>query len=200
MRPLLLFALGLAVWAGCFVLISQLGTWAPLAALGPLLALWALRSDANARLLVRPEGRLLAIGLVGGLVMTAATYALFALATRLEPSVGALTQALYVTLRAPSFSPLARGLLIPLVAAAEEVVFRGTVLSGGTRPALRAVAVSSILLGVAHLASGSWLLALVAALSGAAWGGLRVATRSCVPSIVTHVLWDLAILVVRPLA
>ncbi len=193
------FFAALAVWGGCFVLISRTGSWAPLAVLGPLLAAAVLFGDPHARALLRPSLRLLAFGLAGAAVMIAGTYALFGVFARLAPDLRLLTIGLYNELRAPSFTAAERAALIPLVAAAEEVVFRGIALPDGGRGAVRAVALNALLVGVAHLSSGNWLLALVAALCGAAWGGMRVATRSCVPSIVTHVLWDLAILVVRPL-
>ena len=197
LRPSFLAAL--AVWGGCFVLISRTGSWAPLAVLGPLLAAAVLAADPHARDLLQPSVRLVAYGLAGAAVMTAATYLLFGVFTRLLPDLRLLTIGLYNELRAPSFTPAERATLIPLVAAAEEVVFRGIALPDGGRGAPRAVALTSLLVGVVHLSSGNWLLALVAALCGAAWGALRVLTRSCVPGIVTHVAWDLAILVVQPL-
>ena len=193
------FFAALAVWGGSFVLISRTGSWAPLAVLGPLLAAAVLFGDPQARALLRPSLRMLAFGFAGAVVMIAGTYALFGIFARLAPDLRLLTIGLYNELRAPSFTAAERAALIPLVAAAEEVVFRGIALPDGGRGAVRAVALNALLVGVAHLSSGNWLLALVAALCGAAWGGMRVATRSCVPGIVTHVLWDLAILVVRPL-
>ena len=193
------FFAGLAVWGGCFVLISRTGSWAPLAVLGPLLAAVVLFSDPKARGLLRPSVRLLALGLAGAAVMTVSTYALFGVFVRMAPDLRLLTIGLYNELRAPSFTPAERAALIPLVAAAEEVVFRGIALPDGGKGAVRAVALNALLVGVTHLSSGNWLLALVAAVCGAAWGTLRVVTRSCVPSIVTHVTWDLAILVVQPL-
>lgn len=195
LRPTFLAAL--VLWAACFVLISRTGTWGPLAVLGPLLAAVELYSAPDARRLLRPSARLLALGLAGAAVMTAATYALFGLFAQLLPALRPLTLELYHELRAPSFTPAERAALIPLVAAAEEILFRGAALpDGGPLPP---VLVNAVLVGAAHLSSGNWLLALVAALCGAAWGGMRVVTRSCVPGIVTHVFWDLAILVARPL-
>ena len=199
MRPRPSFLAALAVWGGCFVLISRTGSWAPLAVLGPLLAAFVLVRSPQARALLRPSMSLLAIGVAGGAVMIAGTYALFAVLVRLAPDLRLLTIGLYNELRAPSFTPAERAALVPLVAAAEEVVFRGIALPDGGKNAARAVAVNALLVGAAHLSSGNWLLALVAALCGAAWGAMRVATRSCVPGIVTHVAWDLAILVVQPL-
>ena len=193
------FFAALAIWGGCFVLISKTGSWAPLAVLGPLLAAFVLFTEPQARELLRPSVRLLALGLAGAVVMTASTYALFGVFARLAPDLRLLTIGLYNELRAPSFTPAERAALVPLVAAAEEVVFRGLALPDGGKGAARAVAVNALLVGATHLSSGNWLLALVAAICGSVWGTLRVVTRSCVPSIVTHVAWDLAILVVQPL-
>lgn len=193
------FLAALAIWGGCFVLISKTGSWAPLAVLGPLLAAFVLFTEPQARELLRPSVRLLALGLAGAVVMTASTYALFGVFARLAPDLRLLTIGLYNELRAPSFTPAERAALVPLVAAAEEVVFRGLALPDGGKGAARAVAVNALLVGATHLSSGNWLLALVAAICGSVWGTLRVVTRSCVPSIVTHVAWDLAILVVQPL-
>lgn len=197
------FFAALAIWGGCFVLISKTGSWAPLAVLGPLLAAFVLFTEPQARELLRPSVRLLALGLAGAVVMTASTYALFGVFARLAPDLRLLTIGLYNELRAPSFTPAERAALVPLVAAAEEVVFRGLALPDGGKGAPRAIAIAvtlnALLVGVTHLSSGNWLLALVAAICGVAWGTLRVVTRSCVPSIVTHVAWDLAILVVQPL-
>lgn len=195
-RRVPLFVAGLLVWSGCFFLIARLGSWAPLALLGPLLASSGLWFLPGARQLVRPNARLLALGLAGAVVMTAGTYGLFALLVPLVPELRTLTVSLYFTLRTPWFSPVERALLIPLVAASEEIVFRGVALQDR---GWRGVALNALIVGIAHLSSGNWLLALVAFICGAVWGGLRVFTRSCVPSIVTHVLWDTAILVVHPL-
>jgi len=187
---------------GAFVLITKLGTWAPLAVAGPLLAAFVLVREPNSRSLLRPTMRLFLLGLGGALLMTTATYLLFAFFSRQLPDLRLLTIGLYNELRAPGFTPLERGMLIPVVAAAEEVLFRGLALpdgEAGFSRSARAVVINSSVVGLAHLTSGSWLLALIAALCGAAWGGLRVWSRSCVPSVVTHVIWDLSILVFWPL-
>lgn len=196
------FVLALAVWIGAFLLITRLGTWAPLAVAGPVLAIFVLLRDGDARKLLRPRISLVLLGLAMGTTMTIATYVLFDVFSRMTPQLKPLTTLLYGELHAPGFTRLERGVLIPLVAIAEEVVFRGTVLPNrdvGRRRAVTAVLLNSLVVGVAHLASGNWLLAVVAALTAIVWGGMRVWTRSSVPSVVTHVMWDLAILVFWPL-
>ena len=194
-----MFVAALVVWGGSFLFIARLGSWAPLAVAGPVLAALVLVREPAARALLRPRASLVLLGLLCAAVMTGATYLLFDLFARAMPVLRPLTIDLYTLLRAPSFTPLTRAALIPLVALSEEILFRGTALPEGGKGAVRAVALNALIVGAAHLFSGSWLLALVAALCGAVWGGLRVATRSCVPSAITHVFWDLAILVFRPL-
>ena len=197
LRPL--FILALAIWAGAFVVLSRWGTWAPLGVLGPLAAALVLATDRQARALLVPTPRLLLFGLAGAVIMVGGTYLSYALLARVAPELPLLTAALYRDLRAANFTSAERAALIPLVAAAEEIVFRGVALPDGGKRAPMAVALNALIVGAAHLASGSWLLALVATLAGALWGAMRTATRSCVPSVITHVLWDLTILVFRPL-
>jgi len=62
------------------------------------------------------------------------------------------------------------------------------------------VAAVAFLYGAASLASGSLLLGVLAAGCGFTWGLLRVVSRSLWPAVLTHAAWDLAVLVVWPLA
>ncbi len=185
------------------MLVTHYGTWAPLAVAGPLLAAIVVATDARTHALLRPSVKLVAFGLAAAAAMIIATYVLFDLLSRMAPALKPMTANLYGELRAAKFTPFERGALIPIVAIAEEIVFRSTSLREhdevGVRHAVAAVLLTSLIVGAAHLASGSWLLALVAGLCGVYWGGLRALTRSCVPSIISHVLWDLAVLVVWPL-
>ncbi|MEO8877978.1 MAG: CPBP family intramembrane glutamic endopeptidase [Polyangiaceae bacterium] len=202
MRVTPTFVIALALWMGTFVLMNHFGTWAPLGALGPILAGIVLFREPAARQLLRPNLRLTMIGLGMGSAMVIATYVLFDLFSRVAPELHPLTIALYGALRAPGFTLIERGVLVSLVAVAEEIVFRGTVLPDrevGLRKAAIAVAMNSTIVGVAHVASGNWLLALVAGLTAVLWGGLRVWTKSSVPSILTHIMWDLSVLVIWPL-
>jgi membrane protease YdiL (CAAX protease family) len=50
------------------------------------------------------------------------------------------------------------------------------------------------------LTAGSFLLVACAFACGAVWGTLRVATGSLAAPIVAHVVWDLGVLLVWPVA
>jgi membrane protease YdiL (CAAX protease family) len=91
---------------------------------------------------------------------------------------------------------LAVALLVCVIVPGEEIVWRGAV----TLPAAarwgpwRGCLVGAAAFSAAHLAFGSPLLLLAAAGAGFFWGGLVVKTRSLVPVLVCHLLWDLTVL------
>ena len=63
-----------------------------------------------------------------------------------------------------------------------------------------AVAASAGLFTLAHLTSGPPVLALAAALAGAAWTALAIRARSLFAPFVAHLLWDVTMLWVTPLS
>jgi NADH dehydrogenase len=99
-------------------------------------------------------------------------------------------------------SPLA--LAVPLLACVivpgEEIVWRGAV----TLPAAArwgpwwGCLVAAAAFSAAHLAFGSPLLLLAAAEVGFFWNWLVVKTRSLVPALLCHLLWDLTVLLWLP--
>ena len=52
---------------------------------------------------------------------------------------------------------------------------------------------------LAHAALGSGLLLVVAFLCGIAWGALRAASKSLLPPLVAHLVWDVVVLLWLPL-
>lgn len=200
--------LAAALWLGGFAWVAWKGSWAPLAALAVLAAArLVLRDPATRRLLVlRPPAA--ALGGAGAAAMVGATYALYAPLARSFPALPGATRTLYGLLRAGAYQPTTLALLVIVISACEEVVWRGRTLADAeSRPgapplaaaAAARVLVIALLYGACHLSSGSPLLALLAAGCGLAWGLLRVAGRSLWPAIFAHAAWDLAILVVCPL-
>jgi len=150
----------------------------------------------------------LALAAAGAVGMVGATYALYGLLANVFPALPAATAGLYGVLRAGGYGRVSLAALVVLISACEEVVWRGRPLEeaelrSGTRPltvaATARVILVALLYGACHLSSGSFLLALLAAACGLAWGLLRVAGRSLWPSILAHGARDLAILVVWPL-
>lgn len=94
-----------------------------------------------------------------------------------------------------------RGALVALLAACEEVAWRGgvqQVLSerlGSTRAWLAA----SLLFGLAHLGTGNAVVALLALAGGLAWGGLYLLRGRLLPAVLSHVAFSFALFYNNPL-
>ncbi len=172
--------------------------WYRMAASGALLSAAAIPGvEVGWRALAGPGPR---HGLQG-LGAAAVLYALGAGAARLlaaVPSLDAQTALLYGWKRAVPGS-----LTVPLVLAivlAEEIVWRGAVTLpiaarlGPWRGALAAAAAFAL----AHLPMGVPLLPIVALGAGLFWSALVLGTRSAVPALVSHAVWDLAVLFWAP--
>jgi membrane protease YdiL (CAAX protease family) len=52
---------------------------------------------------------------------------------------------------------------------------------------------------LAHAAIGSLLLVVVALLCGIVWGALRAASKSLLPPLIAHLVWDVLVLLWLPL-
>ncbi len=200
-------AIAFFVWSGGFLAVGRLGSWLPLALAATLAAARLLWRDPLTRPLLRPSAALLGLGLVAGLSMAAATWGLWVWAVQSVPELRPEVVQLYGILRAEKLSRPALAALLSVVASSEEIVWRGRILEKCARAAERLTRPRQLLpvvghaafYGAAHLASGSWTLALVAFACGTVWGLLRVMQRSLWPAIVTHVLWDLLVLIAWPL-
>lgn len=206
----LVLGLGLAAWLVSFTLLARSGSWAPFALAGAALGIAAILSGRETRALLRPTFATAAAGLGAGLLQVALTHAGFALASSASPALRAAAGRLFVLLEVGGYAPGARAALIVLIASCEELVFRGALLGPARRRAQRLwrrvggedllrVAGLAAAYGLAMATLGSGLLLVVAFACGLAWGWLRVGTRSLVPPILAHVVWDLGVLVVWPL-
>ncbi|MEX1368418.1 MAG: NAD(P)H-binding protein [Nannocystaceae bacterium] len=94
-----------------------------------------------------------------------------------------------------------RLVLLPLIVLGEDVVWRGALtlpLAARIGPALGSVAAGSVF-AVAHLTSGPPLLVAAALIMGTLWSALAIRSRSLVPVLVSHLVWDLLVMFVRPL-
>jgi membrane protease YdiL (CAAX protease family) len=209
MSPRLDLPLALLAWVIGFAWVATAGSWLPLAALAALAAARLAVGDPATRALLRPRAAGWGLGAAGGAAMIAATYALYRPLGASFPALRPATRELYGVLNAGGYPPAALAALVLVVSACEEIVWRGRTLAGAaeaagarrlTWAAAGRVAALSLIYGAAHLASGSLLLAALAAGCGLAWGLLRVAGRSLWPAILTHAAWDLAVLVGWPLA
>ncbi len=202
-------SIAVLIWSVGFLWVSVSGSWALLAGLAVAAALRLLVGDPLTRRLLTPTLWAIGVGVVGAAIMIIGTYASYFLLSRLIPPLVDATADLYRLLRADAYGQLRLAALITLVSASEEIVWRGRLLEspGDVEPAawptraqaLRVVGAATVY-ALAHIASRSITLAIVAFICGIAWGLLRVAMRSLWASILTHALWDLAILVFWPLA
>jgi membrane protease YdiL (CAAX protease family) len=185
-----------AIWAW-----RPAGFWVGIAAgsaLLGLLALWLRRRwvrDAGPR-----QGDV-ALGLAAALALYAVFWAARLLLPRLSPAGPSQLAYLYALVAAAPWQ-LVAVLTARVVAPGEELFWRGLVL-----PAMRerglapwaAVGAAAGAYGAAHLFSGRALLALAAFAAGLAWGAMYQRLGRLAPVIVSHVLWDLAVLLFFPL-
>lgn len=186
-----------------------LGQWIALGGIAVVLALGSLVVDraANLRLFRSlwpdtPREALVGLcaGIVGGVVMTFATYALYEPVVRAAPfffhDVGHL-YGVFVAL--PTWA--ATLILVPIIAC-EELVWRGVVQSTiayRLSPAA-AAALTCVVYALAHAPAGSPVLALAAFGCGLVWCALRGLTRGLVAPLVAHLVWDFSVLLLHPLA
>ncbi len=94
--------------------------------------------------------------------------------------------------------PAAGLVLLVGIVIGEDLVWRGAVtlpLAACLGP-LTGALVAGLAFALAHLTSGPPILWLAAALAGTTWSVIAIRTRSLVPVIVSHVTWDLAMVVV----
>lgn len=209
MSPRLDLPIAAACWLLGFAWVGFAGSWIPLVVLASLAAARLVLGDPGTRRLLRPHAGALALGAAGGVAMVGATYGLYRVLVPLFPALPGATRGLYGVLNSAGYRPLALGALVVVVSFCEEVVWRGRpladVAAGADRSrlggrALVHVAAVALLYGAASLPSGSLLLGVLAAGCGFTWGLLRVAGRSLWPAVLTHAAWDLAVLVIWPLA
>lgn len=210
-HPAAWVAVGTAAWWVCFVLLVRWETWAPFALAGPLVAALAVATRAVPPRLLHPTLGTVGAGVAAGVVMVLGTHAAFGAAVRLVPALRPATMALYQAMRVAGASLGARMVLLPLIGASEEVIFRGVLRQtdeAGTRERIRRSVTGSGLLqlgawaavyGVTTATLSSGLLAAWAFACGLAWGWLRIASGSVVAPMAAHVLWSLGVLVWWPL-
>jgi len=203
-------ALALLGWLLCFAVLAYRGTWTPFAFVGVLLATLAVKWSAVPLSQFRLDRRTLLIGVGAGVMMVLVTHLAYGRLSAAFPAVRSGTLELLSLLNVVGFSPPARAALIVVIASCEEVLFRG-LLPGSARGQQRALRWPSgrefggllgwsLLYALTTLPLASSLLVLCAFVCGTVWATLRLATGSVVVPILAHVLWDLGVLVVWPLA
>ena len=194
--PIACVALWIVAAAGARVLGVWLAVGGGAIVLG--VAVWAL--DRNrVRHLLRPSAGLIAVGAVAGGAMTALTHLLYPVVARHVPSIAADAATLYAAFRGPS--PAVAAIALGPIVIGEELVWRGAVQAAlvGRFGRRGGVFLAALAYALAHAALGSPLLVVVAFLCGIAWGALRAASKSLIPPLVAHLVWDVLVLLWLPL-
>jgi membrane protease YdiL (CAAX protease family) len=192
--------LSIVIWLAAAESAGRLGIWLAIGGASVVLGVVILVTDRSASAaLLRANARRILVGVAAGALMGAATYLLYPPVARLWPFITTDTARLYAAFRAPSVA-VASVALVPIIVG-EELVWRGVVQTWLTRRlgAWGGVALAAFAYAMVHAPLGSPVLVAVAFACGLAWGTLRAATASLVPSLVAHVLWDVVVLLWLPL-
>jgi uncharacterized protein len=202
-----LWALALTGWVACFGVLMVTGAWTPFAFLGVALVFLVVSQGAVSRDLLRPSLRVVVQGVASGAAMVLATHLAYRVVVSVLPSVGEATRELIELLAVPGFSPIERATLITVIAACEEVIFRGLIPAparargGGwpTRAELLRIGASTGAYALTTAPLGSPLLMACALVCGSLWAAMRVTSGSLVVPVLAHTIWDLGVLLVWPL-
>jgi membrane protease YdiL (CAAX protease family) len=188
------------VWALGASQSHTFGLWLALGSTAIFLGVVATGLDGRALVAsLRCQPRALAIGAVVGLGMIVATKLVFASLAVALPVLLSGTRELYGAFG--EIGPWAPFLLLPLVVAGEEIVWRGVVYRAldGRMKWTAVVLVGAALYGLAHAPVGSPVLVLACLCVGVCWNTLRYWTDSLAAVFVAHMVWDLSILIFFPL-
>lgn len=185
-------ALAAVAWGALFAL-GRAGFWTRAAAAGLAIGVYAVvaqREELGD--LLRPTVVDVAIGAGGAVVLYGVFWAGDALLRRWVPAAAAHVDELYGVRLVPSSERLPAPAVIPFVGVCEELFWRGMVQTrAGFLLALTAYA-------AVHLWERKAVLVLAAVVGGAFWGGLFAWRETLVAPIVSHALWDLAVVVWFP--
>jgi hypothetical protein len=210
-RRLAALAVATAVWATNFAVLARCASWIPFAFTGVALVAADIWVGAIPRRAVRLSGAAVATGIAVGLMMVAFTHFAYARLADLVPGMTNATASLLALLNVSGFSPLPRAGLVVVIATCEEVLFRGPLspasgapgragFRGLARADVARIVAAAAVYALATATLGSPLLVLCALLCGVAWGTIRLLTGSLLAPVIAHVVWDLGVLIIWPLA
>lgn len=161
---------------------------------------WHLHGE-RLRELLRPSALRLALGVVLGVAMAAATHLLYRLTVGLVPAVSPMVAELYRNIEQDPPGPLLALPVVLVVVLAEECVWRGLLVDALWS---RVGAAATLLLATAayslpQLAARSLPLVAAALGCGLVWTAIRLWRREILTPLVTHLVWDVLIFVAVPL-
>ncbi len=181
-----------AAWGALFGL-ARTGFWSRAAGAG--LAIGAYAAVAQREVigeLLRPSLVDVAIGVAGAVVLYGVFWAGDAVLRRRVPKAAAHVDDLYEVRSLSSSKRLPVPVVVPFVGVCEELFWRGFV------QARAGFLLALALYAAVHLWERKAVLILAAAVGGAFWGGMFTWRGSLVAPIVSHALWDLAVVVWFP--
>jgi len=184
--------LAAVAWGFLFGLRRQ-AFWARAALAGLAIGAYAVVAQRS-RMgdLLRPTVADVALGLAGAVVLYGLFWAGDRVLRRWLPAVSAQVAELYAIRSIPSAEPLPIPLVLLLVGPCEELFWRGFVQQrAGFLVALACYA-------AVHVWERKAVLILAAVAGGAFWGALFAWRGTLVAPIISHALWDLAVVVWFP--
>jgi membrane protease YdiL (CAAX protease family) len=192
-------AAAVGLWALAAAVSSRVGFWTGMGSAALVFGALASFADRSLWRLTLPIrlGALL-YGTGAGLLMAVAAWVLYPPLALAAPWLSSDKAGLYAEFAA--LTPLHAALLLPLIIAGEELVWRGLVQHALSRRFGSVVALPLVaaLYGAATLPCRSPLLALAALGCGLAWSTLRLTSRGLVAPMVSHLTWAALVLFVRP--
>jgi membrane protease YdiL (CAAX protease family) len=176
------------------------GIWGALGVSAVLLSATVLALEGRAVIGNGRHARLWPIGIGAGLVMAGGTMVLFRPVMTAFPTLFGDVSRLYAAFG--DRGSVATILLLPVIVIGEEIVWRGAVQGALARRMrwLPAAVVGALVYALAHTPVGSPALVLTCLGAGFCWSALRGITDSLPATVMAHLVWDFAVLVVHQLA
>jgi membrane protease YdiL (CAAX protease family) len=176
------------------------GIWGALGLSAVLLASVVLALEGRTVLGNDRRIRVWLIGIGAGLVMVGGTSALFGPATTAFPALLTDVSRLYAAFG--GLGPVATVVLLPVIVICEEIVWRGAVQGALARRMswLPTAVIGGLIYALAHVPTASPALVLTCLAAGFCWSALRGITDSLPATVMAHLVWDFAVLVVHQLA
>ena len=180
-----------AVAWGLLFTLGREGFWPRAAAAGASIGLYALvvLRDSLERLF-RPELTEIGIGVAAAAVLWAVFWLGDRLVTRLFPRLSAQVDDLYAVRGETTTARMP--FVLAVIGPAEEIFWRGLIQSRA------GIAVALVAYALVHVWERKPILLLAALVGGVFWGGLFAWRGTLVAPVVSHLLWDLAIIVWFP--